>query len=132
MREDAAAVCRRTCCGDYGRRTGESFLGLLQRLNDVEGIERYRISSIEPNLLRPEIVDWIASGTKFLPHFHIPLQSGCDAVLRRMGRRYDTGFFRQKIAYIRERMEHVFFGIDVIESVSPERQTGILRLPVIF
>ena len=100
--------------GDYGRRTGESFLGLLQRLNDVEGIERYRISSIEPNLLRPEIVDWIASGTKFLPHFHIPLQSGCDAVLRRMGRRYDTGFFRQKIAYIRERMEHVFFGIDVI------------------
>ena len=100
--------------GDYGRRTGESFLGLLQRLNDVDGIERYRISSIEPNLLRPEIVDWIASGTKFLPHFHIPLQSGCDTVLRRMGRRYDTGFFRGKIAYIRERMEHVFFGIDVI------------------
>ena len=100
--------------GDYGRRTGESFLGLLQRLNDVEGIERYRISSIEPNLLRPEIVDWIASGTKFLPHFHIPLQSGCDAVLRRMARRYDTGFFKRKIAYIRERMERVFFGIDVI------------------
>lgn len=100
--------------GDYGRKSGESFLELLQRLNDVDGIERYRISSVEPNLLKPEIVDWIASGTKFLPHFHIPLQSGCDRVLRRMGRRYDTDTFRKKIAYIRERMDHVFFGIDVI------------------
>lgn len=61
--------------GDYGRKTGESFLDLLQGLNEVDGIERYRISSIEPNLLTPEIVEWIASGTKFLPHFHIPLQS---------------------------------------------------------
>ena len=100
--------------GDYGRGTGESFLELLKGLNAVEGIERYRISSIEPNLLRPEIVNWIASGTKFLPHFHIPLQSGCDNVLRRMGRRYTVEFFRNKIAYIRERMDHVFFGIDVI------------------
>ena len=62
--------------GDYGRKTGESFLSLLRGLNAVEGIDRYRISSIEPNLLTPEIVEWIASGTKFLPHFHIPLQSG--------------------------------------------------------
>lgn len=100
--------------GDYGRKSGESFLELLKGLNDVDGIMRYRISSIEPNLLKPEIIDWIASGTKFLPHFHIPLQSGCDEVLSRMGRRYRTADFRDKIEYIRSRMEHVFFGIDVI------------------
>ncbi len=100
--------------GDYGRKTGESFLSLLQQLNDVDGILRYRISSIEPNLLTPEIVEWIASGTKFLPHFHIPLQSGCDRILSRMGRRYRTADFRSKIELIRSKMDHVFFGIDVI------------------
>ena len=100
--------------GDYGRKTGESFLSLLQGLNAVEGIDRYRISSIEPNLLTPETVEWIASGTKFLPHFHIPLQSGCDRILARMGRRYRTADFRSKIELIRSRMDHVFFGIDVI------------------
>lgn len=105
--------------GDFGRTTGESFFELIRRLNDVEGIERYRISSIEPNLLTEEMVDWIASGTKFLPHFHIPLQSGCDTVLKEMGRRYDTAAFAHKIQYIRSRMEvpggpKVFFGIDVI------------------
>jgi threonylcarbamoyladenosine tRNA methylthiotransferase MtaB len=67
--------------GDFGRTTGESFLDLLKALNDVDGIERYRISSIEPNLITEEIIDWIASGTKFQPHFHIPLQSGSDALL---------------------------------------------------
>ena len=105
--------------GDFGRSTGETFHELIQRLNKVEGIERYRISSIEPNLLTEEIVDWIASGTKFLPHFHIPLQSGCDTILKEMGRRYDTAAFADKIRYIREKMEtpggpKVFFGIDVI------------------
>ena len=70
--------------------------------------------TIEPNLLTPEIVEWIASGTKFLPHFHIPLQSGCDRILQKMGRRYRTEDFRRKIELIRSRMEHVFFGIDVI------------------
>ncbi len=100
--------------GDFGRKTGEDFLDLLKALNEVEGIERYRISSIEPNLLRDDIVDWIASGTKFLPHFHIPLQSGCDGVLQRMGRRYRTADFARKTGYIRSRMDHVFFGIDVI------------------
>lgn len=100
--------------GDYGRKTGESFLSLLQQLNEVDGILRYRISSIEPNLLTPEIVEWIASGTKFLPHFHIPLQSGCDRVLSRMGRRYRTADFRSKIELIRSKMDNVFFGIDVI------------------
>lgn len=100
--------------GDYGRKTGESFLSLLQQLDGVDGILRYRISSIEPNLLTPEIVEWIASGTKFLPHFHIPLQSGCDRVLSRMGRRYSTADFRSKIELIRSKMDNVFFGIDVI------------------
>ena len=105
--------------GDFGKSTGESFFYLIRRLNDVEGIERYRISSIEPNLLTEEIIDWITSGTKFLPHYHIPLQSGCDTILREMGRRYDTAAFAHKIQYIRERSEvpggpKVFFGIDVI------------------
>ncbi len=105
--------------GDFGRTTGESFFGLIRSLNDVEGIERYRISSIEPNLLTEEMIDWIASGTKFLPHFHIPLQAGSDTVLKEMGRRYYTAAFAAKIAYIREKMEKpggpkVFFGIDVI------------------
>ena len=105
--------------GDFGRTTGESFFDLIKQLNDVEGIERYRISSIEPNLLTEEMIDWITSGTKFLPHYHIPLQSGCDTILRDMGRRYDTAAFANKIKYIRERSEvpgglKVFFGIDVI------------------
>ena len=105
--------------GDFGRSTGETFYDLIRELNAVKGIERYRISSIEPNLLTEEMVDWIASGTKFLPHFHIPLQSGCDTILREMGRRYDTAAFAHKIQYIREKMEvpgglKVFFGIDVI------------------
>lgn len=100
--------------GDYGRKIGESFLSLLQDLNGIEGILRYRISSIEPNLLTPETVEWIASGTKFLPHFHIPLQSGCDRILGLMGRRYRTADFRNKIGLIRSKMDNVFFGIDVI------------------
>lgn len=105
--------------GDFGKTTGETFLDLIKRLNDVEGIERYRISSIEPNLLTNEMIDWIVSGTKFLSHYHIPLQSGCDTILKAMGRRYDTKAFADKIGYIRERSEvaggpKVFFGIDVI------------------
>ena len=105
--------------GDFGRSTGETFFELIQQLDKVEGIERYRISSIEPNLLTEEMIDWITSGTKFLPHYHIPLQSGCDTILREMGRRYDTAAFARKIQYIRERSEvpggpKVFFGIDVI------------------
>ena len=120
--------------GDFGRKTGESFLDLLKALNDVQGIERYRISSIEPNLLTDDIVDWIASGTKFLPHFHIPLQSGSDTILKEVGRKYTTEFFANKIAYIREKMNpkpgelnadgskkpDVFFGIDVIAGLPGE------------
>lgn len=105
--------------GDFGRTTGETFFDLIKELNKVEGIARYRISSIEPNLLTEEMIDWITSGTKFLPHYHIPLQSGCDTILLEMGRRYDTAAFAHKIQYIRERTEvpggpKVFFGIDVI------------------
>lgn len=100
--------------GDFGKSTGESFFDLIKALNDVEGIERWRISSIEPNLLTEEIIDWIAAGTKFLPHFHIPLQSGCDRILAAMHRRYNTDFFRRRIEYVRSRMDNVFFGIDVI------------------
>ena len=105
--------------GDFGRTTGENFFDLIRQLNDVEGIERYRISSIEPNLLTEDMIEWITSGSKFLPHYHIPLQSGCDTILREMGRRYDTAAFAHKIQYIREKTEvpggpKVFFGIDVI------------------
>lgn len=113
--------------GDFGRTTGESFLDLIKALDEVEGIERYRISSIEPNLLSEEIIDWIASGTKFQPHFHIPLQTGSDIQLERMGRHYDTDFFRRKIAYIRSAMEgpgkpRVFFGIDVMVGLPGETE----------
>lgn len=105
--------------GDFGKSTGETFFELIKQLNEVDGIERYRISSIEPNLLTEEMIDWINSGTKFLPHYHIPLQSGCDTILKEMGRRYDTAAFAHKIQYIREKTEipggpKVFFGIDVI------------------
>lgn len=111
--------------GDYGRSSGESFMDLLMALNAVDGIERYRISSIEPNLITEEIVDWIASGTKFQPHFHIPLQTGSDELLARMGRHYDTAFFASRIEYIRRAMEgpskpEVFFGIDVMVGLPGE------------
>ena len=118
--------------GDFGRSTGESFLDLLKALDAVEGIARYRISSVEPNLLTPEIIDWIASGTKFQPHFHIPLQSGSDTILARMGRRYDTAFFRDKLEYIRQSMEgpgkpRVFFGIDVMAGLPGETRELFLE-----
>lgn len=111
--------------GDFGRTTGESFLDLLKALDEVEGIERYRISSIEPNLLTEEIVDWIASGTKFQPHFHIPLQTGSDTLLAAMGRHYDTAFFAERLEMVRRKMERpggpkVFFGIDVMVGLPGE------------
>lgn len=113
--------------GDFGRTTGEGFLDLLKALNEVPGIERYRISSIEPNLLGEETIDWIASGTKFQPHFHIPLQTGSDELLGRMGRKYDTALFAGKLEYIRSRMEtpgslKVFFGIDLMVGLPGETE----------
>ena len=122
--------------GDFGRTTGETFLDLLKALNDVDGIDRYRISSIEPNLITEEAIDWIASGSKFLPHFHIPLQTGCDELLKKVGRRYDTALFASRIDYIRSRMEGpgklpVFFGIDVIVGL-PGETDGLFRETVSF
>ena len=118
--------------GDFGRTTGESFLDLLKALDAVEGIDRYRISSIEPNLITEEIVDWIASGTKFQRHFHIPLQSGSDTLLKKVGRRYDTALFASRIDYIRQAMERpgepkVFFGIDVIVGLPGETEDLFLE-----
>ena len=100
--------------GDFGRTTGESFLDLLKALNEVEGIERYRISSIEPNLLTDEIIAFCAASPKFQHHFHIPLQSGSDSVLARMRRRYTTARFADRIASVRRSMPDAFIGIDVI------------------
>ena len=100
--------------GDFGRTTGESFLDLLRALNAVEGIERYRISSIEPNLLTDEIIEFCASSPKFQHHFHIPIQSGSDKILGLMRRRYTTAKFAERIAAVRKAMPDAFIGIDVI------------------
>ena len=100
--------------GDFGRQSGENFLSLLREMESVEGIERYRISSIEPNLLSDEIIAFVHESRKFLPHFHIPLQSGSAEILQQMGRRYDLDLFRDRVAGIRSRMPLAGIGIDVI------------------
>jgi threonylcarbamoyladenosine tRNA methylthiotransferase MtaB len=100
--------------GDFGRTTGETFFDLVKALDQVEGIERYRISSIEPNLLTDEIIEYCAQSRAFMPHFHIPLQSGCDEVLKLMHRKYDTALFAHKIEKIRSVMPDAFVGVDVI------------------
>ena len=100
--------------GDFGKTTGESFFDLVKALDAVEGIQRYRISSIEPNLLTDEIIDYVAQSRAFMPHFHIPLQSGCDEVLKLMHRRYDTALFANRIAHIKQVMPNAFIGVDVI------------------
>lgn len=100
--------------GDFGKTTGESFLDLIRALDRVEGIERYRISSIEPNLITDEAIDFVAGSRSFMPHFHIPLQSGSDSVLKLMRRRYDTVLFRHKIEKIKQVLPEAFIGVDVI------------------
>jgi threonylcarbamoyladenosine tRNA methylthiotransferase MtaB len=100
--------------GDFGRTTGERFFDLIKALDQVDGIERFRISSIEPNLLTDEIIEYVAHSQRFMPHFHIPLQSGSDEVLRLMHRRYDTALFASKIRQIRELLPDAFIGVDVI------------------
>ena len=108
--------------GDFGKTTGETFFDLVKALDAVEGIERYRISSIEPNLLTDEIIEYVAQSRAFMPHFHIPLQSGCDEVLKLMRRRYDTALFAHKIQKIKEMMPHAFIGVDVIVGTRGETE----------
>jgi threonylcarbamoyladenosine tRNA methylthiotransferase MtaB len=100
--------------GDFGKSTGETFPDLLRALDRVEGIARYRISSVEPNLITDEIIDFVQHSQRFAPHFHIPLQSGSDEVLQQMRRRYDTALFRRKIETIKQALPHAFIGVDVI------------------
>ena len=108
--------------GDFGKSTGETFFDLVKALDEVEGIERYRISSIEPNLLTDEIIDFVARSKRFMPHFHIPLQSGCDEVLKLMRRRYDTALFASKVHRIKQVMPDAFIGVDVIVGTRGETE----------
>lgn len=100
--------------GDFGKSTNESFFDLVKALDEVDGIERYRISSIEPNLLTDEIIEFVSGSKRFMPHFHIPLQSGSDDVLKLMRRRYTTELFAEKVRKIKEVMPDAFIGVDVI------------------
>jgi threonylcarbamoyladenosine tRNA methylthiotransferase MtaB len=101
--------------GDFGKTTGEQFLDLVKALDEVEGISRYRISSLEPDLLSDELIDYCAKSSRaFMPHFHIPLQSGSDEVLRLMHRHYERQLFAEKIMRIKEQMPDAFIGVDVM------------------
>lgn len=100
--------------GDFGKNTGETFFELIQELDKVEGVARYRISSIEPNLLTDEIIAFVAQSKRFAPHFHIPLQSGSNEVLSLMKRKYNRELFAEKVATIKHIMPHCFIGVDVI------------------
>lgn len=113
--------------GDFGRTTGERFIDLLKALDRVEGIERYRISSIEPNLITDEIIEFCASSPKFVPHFHIPLQSGSTRILGLMRRRYTAEKYRERIAKIRELMPDAFLGVDVIVGFPGETEEDFLE-----
>lgn len=108
--------------GDFGHTTNESFLDLLKALDQVKGIERYRISSIEPDLLTDEIIDFCAQSRAFMPHFHIPLQSGSDDVLKLMHRHYNRALFADKIHRIKEKMPNAFIGVDVIVGTRGETE----------
>lgn len=109
--------------GDFGKGREDNFFDLIRALDQVEGIERYRISSIEPNLLTDEIIDWCASSRAFMPHFHIPLQSGTDTVLELMRRHYDTALFRRKIQRVREAIPSAFIGVDLIVGARGETRS---------
>ena len=100
--------------GDFGRTTGERFIDLVIALDEIEDIRRYRISSLEPDLCSDELIDYCAHSRAFMPHFHIPLQSGSDTVLRLMHRRYDAALFAHKVELIKEKMPHAFIGVDVM------------------
>ena len=100
--------------GDFGKTTGERFIDLVKALDEVEGISRFRISSLEPDLLSDELIDYCAHSRAFMPHYHIPLQSGSDTVLRLMHRHYDRQLFADKIHRIKELVPDAFIGVDVM------------------
>ena len=108
--------------GDFGKNTGEKFIDLIKALDAVDGIERYRISSLEPDLLTDEVIDFVASSRAFMPHFHIPLQAGSDEVLALMRRHYDTALFAHKVEKIKQVMPHAFIGVDVIAGARGETE----------
>lgn len=113
--------------GDFGRSTSENFFDLLKALETVEGIERLRISSIEPDLLSPSMIVWIGKHPKYMPHFHIPLQSGSDPILKAMRRRYTTALFKERINLIRENVADAFIGLDVIVGFPGETEDDFAR-----
>lgn len=108
--------------GDFGRDSHETFLQLLQTLDQLDEIERFRISSVEPNLLTDEIISFVASSHKFMPHFHIPLQAGNNEVLRLMRRRYDRELFAEKVGKIKTLLPDAFIGVDVIVGMRGETE----------
>ena len=108
--------------GDFGKSTGETFFELIQALDSIESVERFRISSIEPNLLSGEIIEFVAQSKRFTPHFHIPLQSGSDSILRLMQRKYDVSLFVSKIEKIKKLLPDAFIGVDVIVGVRGETE----------
>ena len=112
--------------GDYGVDGNEDFFQLIQVLDNIDGIDRFRISSIEPNLLSDEIITFCAHSKKFVPHFHIPLQSGADPILRRMKRRYDTALYSSRIEQINNLMPDCCIGVDVIVGFPGEGEEDFL------
>ncbi len=113
--------------GDFGNSNGESFIDLIRALDHVAGISRFRISSIEPNLLSDEIIDFVAQSKKFVPHFHIPLQSGSDKILKAMRRRYLSDLYESRILKIKNRMPHCCIGVDVIVGFPGETQDDFME-----
>ena len=113
--------------GDFGRTSGESFLELITKLDELEGIERFRISSIEPNLLTDEIIEFVGKSKKFVPHFHIPLQAGSDTILKLMKRRYNTQLFSKRIEKINNTIKNVCIGVDVIVGFPSESELEFLE-----
>ncbi len=113
--------------GDFGREHDQNFLQLIEALDRVQGIDRFRISSIEPNLCNDDIIDFVAQSDRFAPHFHMPLQSGSDVILQRMRRRYDTALYAERVARIKERMPHACIGVDVITGTPGETEEEFLK-----
>lgn len=113
--------------GDFGRLNGETFLELAHALDNVEGIDRFRISSIEPNLCSDAVIDFVAGSRRFMPHFHMPLQSGSDVILERMRRRYDTALYADRVAHVKRVMPHACIGADVITGTPGEADEEFMK-----